>query len=90
MKFVDKTDDCWLWTGTINRKGYGQFKINYRYYVAHRVSFELAGGVIGDGLQVDHLCYVRHCVNPAHLEPVTPSENMRRAYLHKREKLDIK
>lgn len=75
---VDKTDTCWLWTGTRTGKGYGRFKVNGRLVFAHRFAYELLVGPIPPGLQVDHLCRVRHCVNPAHLEPVTCKENIQR------------
>lgn len=72
---VEKTGTCWLWRGAIERQGYGVFE-NRK---AHRIAFTLIGGVIPTGLQLDHLCFVRHCVNPDHLEPVTAKENVRRA-----------
>lgn len=72
---VDKTPTCWFWTGAINGHGYGHIKIDGRMLGAHRVSYELAGRSIPEGLTLDHLCRVRHCVNPAHLEPVTRGVN---------------
>ncbi|MFI0233133.1 HNH endonuclease signature motif containing protein [Streptomyces sp. NPDC017086] len=72
---VDKTDTCWLWTAHKGGGGYGRFKVEGRMVPAHRVAYELASGVIPDGFELDHLCRVRHCVNPAHLEPVTGREN---------------
>lgn len=70
---------CWLWMGKRDRHGYGEFFISKRQTVrAHRFSYELAIGPIPHGLVLDHLCRVRHCVNPAHLEPVTNAENVRR------------
>lgn len=69
---VEKTDTCWLWNAArFTIGGYGQFQ-GYR---AHRISYELLVGPIPAGLQLDHLCRVSHCVNPAHLEPVTNREN---------------
>jgi len=76
---VDKTDDCWLWTAAI-QNGYGVFMLSSRKQIkAHRWSYQQMVGPIPDGLTLDHLCRVRHCVNPAHLEPVTMGENNRRS-----------
>lgn len=72
---VEKTDTCWLWTGRKEKAGYGK----YCGTVAHRWAYRELVGPIPAGLTLDHLCYVRHCVNPAHLEPVTLLENVRRA-----------
>lgn len=73
---VRKSDGCWEWTAGRFEDGYGQFWLDGRPRKAHRVSFEMAGGVIPDGLEIDHLCRNRPCVNPDHLEPVTHQENM--------------
>jgi hypothetical protein len=71
--------DCWLWVGTRHHKtGHGKFWLNNRTMQAHRVAYELLVGPIPDGLTLDHLCRVRACVNPAHLEPVTLEENVAR------------
>lgn len=76
---VHRTDDCWLWTDALNAKGYGQFKLGPgRMVKPHRMAYELSVGPIPDGLVIDHLCRVRHCVNPAHMEPVSIAENTRR------------
>jgi hypothetical protein len=69
-------DGCWLWVGTVRPDGYGLFGAGNRR--AHRVAYELFVGPIPEGAELDHLCRVRHCVKPAHLEPVTPTENRRR------------
>ncbi len=75
---VDKTTStCWLWTACISGGGYGVFKLDRKQY-AHRLAYEWLVGPIPEGLQLDHLCRVRHCVNPEHLEPVTTQENIRR------------
>jgi hypothetical protein len=72
---VDQSGDCWLWTaGLYNNTGYGQF----RRRGAHRVAYEALIGPIPKGLEIDHLCRVRHCVNPAHMELVTKVENVMR------------
>ena len=70
---------CWLWMGYDNGPGYGMISIERgEEQLAHRVSYELFRGAIPPGLDVDHLCRVRCCVNPDHLEPVTRSVNLRR------------
>lgn len=75
---VKKTDTCWLWTGSCTA-GYGQFGIGGRKKMrVHRYAYELLVGPIPEGLVLDHLCRVRNCVNPDHLEPVTDRENRAR------------
>ena len=77
---VMKTPDgCWLWTLSVDGAGYGHHRRLDRSTVgAHRLSYEIHVGSIPDGLELDHLCSAPSCVNPAHLEPVTHRENMRR------------
>lgn len=77
---VEKTDSCWLWTAALSQDGYGLFR-DGRSQSAHRWLYKQLVGEIPDGLQLDHLCRVRNCVNPAHLEPVTLAENARRGRL---------
>ena len=76
---VDKSGECWNWTGATCGKGYGRFRINGRLEQAHRVAYTAARGPIPDGLQIDHLCRSKNCVRPDHLEAVTNAENSRRA-----------
>lgn len=78
---VDPDTGCWLWTGALNGKGYGQIGVEGRSRSTHRVAYEALVGPIPDGLQLDHLCRVRHCANPEHLEPVTGAENLARSPL---------
>ena len=66
---------CWLWMGRITPTGYGRFSCNGRERQAHRLAYEYGHGPIPDGLVLDHLCRVRHCVRPAHLEAVTVRVN---------------
>lgn len=73
---VDRTTECWIWTGALSANGYGSF----RGTSAHRWAYEHIIGPVGEDLDLDHLCRVRACCNPAHLEAVTRSENLRRGY----------
>lgn len=75
---VDKTSECWLWTGALN-KGYGAFSIKNKAKQAHRLAYQFVKGQIPEGLELDHLCKTKHCVNPSHLEPVTHKVNIQRA-----------
>lgn len=80
---VAKSDTCWLWTGRLNKDGYGLYTVacangTRSGALAHRLSYRLMVGPIADGLTLDHLCRVRRCVNPAHLEPVSLRVNIRR------------
>lgn len=69
---------CWLWVGFTGRDGYGRHQAAGRHRLAHRTAYEAFVGPIPDGLQLDHLCRVRHCVNPEHLEAVTQQINVLR------------
>lgn len=72
----DDFKKCWLWTGPFKPEGYGKFAVGRkRQYQAHRFAYEDMVGEIPPGLQLDHLCRVRACVNPWHLEPVTNRVN---------------
>lgn len=74
----DHGSGCWLWTKAVNKDGYGCISIGNKQRRAHRAAWEAWNGPIPEGMQLDHKCRVRHCVNPAHLEPVTNTENIRR------------
>ncbi len=75
---------CWLWVGKVNRGGYGVTSVAGKTRSAHRVSYEWHVGPIPIGLDLDHLCRVRRCVNPDHLEPVTRRENINRGLTRRR------
>lgn len=68
---IDKTADCWLWTGTKTDRGYG--RLGKR--PAYRIAYELLVGPIPDGMHLDHICHNPSCVNPDHLRPTTPKQN---------------
>mgnify|MGYP001608583411 CR=1 FL=1 len=72
-------DGCWDWQASKTPGGYGSFRAADRTVCAHRFSYELLVGPIPEGLDLDHLCRNKGCVNPEHLEPVTRRENMLRA-----------
>lgn len=72
---VEKTEDCWLWTGAKTRGDYGSFKSGGKVVKPHRYSFELLNGPIPPGLCVDHICHVRLCVRPEHLRLATNKQN---------------
>jgi hypothetical protein len=73
--------DCWLWIGAVSASGYGNFKAAGRQTSPHRWSYEYHIAEIPAGLTLDHLCRVKVCVNPYHLEPVSRGENTRRAQI---------
>lgn len=78
---VDAGGDCWLWTGGKSKAGYGTIsrgRLADGHVYAHRAAYEILVGPIPDGLVLDHLCRVRHCCNPDHLEPVSIGTNVDR------------
>lgn len=80
---VEITGACWLWRGTVIND-YGRVAVGKRLIKAHRRAYELLVGPVPAGLVLDHLCAIKHCVNPDHLEPVTQGENARRGNTRQR------
>lgn len=76
--YVIQENGCWDWTGATKGNGYGSFVYNGRPRCAHRYLYEQHKGPIPEGFQLDHLCRNPLCVNPEHLEAVTPGMNVRR------------
>lgn len=71
---VNKTDDCWLWTGKID-DGYGRVYIKGTHYLVHRLMVAIMKEPVLPDMVIDHICKVRNCCNPDHLRQVTKSEN---------------
>jgi len=72
---VDKAKGCWTWTACGNADGYGRFSVGHKMAYAHRVAYELTHGPIAASMDVDHTCYNKSCVNPAHLRVATRKQN---------------
>lgn len=79
-RVVENETGCWIWTGARHPHGYGHFKVAGAVMVAHRWAYELMRCEIPADLQIDHLCHVRECVNPWHLEPVPARVNVLRGW----------
>lgn len=79
------SDECWNWTASTNIRGYGAFKLGSTHVQAHRYSYEILVAPIPPELTVDHLCRNILCVNPAHMEIVSRSENLRRLWVWRKE-----
>ena len=77
-KYATDANGCWIWQAFINPDGYGMFRFDGRMRLAHRFSYLHHVGPIPDGMELDHECRVRSCVNPDHLVPMSHPENNRR------------
>lgn len=85
-RLIIQADGCVIWTGQKFPTGYGSINAaNGRTAYVHRLVYEMFVGPIPAGYQIDHLCRVRACASPAHLEAVTQRENLRRQWAHMRE-----
>ena len=82
IRFTSKIDysetGCWLWIAATTWDGYGRYRLGDTHVLAHRYSYTTLKGEIPKKLQLDHLCRIRNCVNPEHLEAVTSQENTNR------------
>ena len=75
---LDKSGDCWLWLGGKTKRGYGIIHAYGKQHRVHRLFYSMLRGTPEKNLELDHLCRVRHCCNPDHLEPVSRAVNARR------------
>ena len=73
---IKSVDGCWQWDMPNKSNGYGEFLVHYKRISAHRFSYEYFVGEIPDGLQIDHICRNRGCVNPNHLRVTSIAENV--------------
>lgn len=86
QKFTISDSGCWSWNRFIGKNGYSQVSMNGVVYSGHRIMYTAVKGEIAKGLQLDHLCRNRACINPSHLEPVTLKLNLQRGRNWQREK----
>lgn len=83
LSSFNKKGDCWIWNKSLTCWGYGQTTYKHKPYSAHRLMYMTFVGPIPEGLELDHLCRNRNCINPEHLEPVTRSVNLTRSPITK-------
>lgn len=79
IRRTDMSGECWIWQGAVDRAGYGKIKDGEGMRYAHVIAYEEAYGLVPEGLTVDHLCRVKNCIRPSHLEAVTLFENIMRS-----------
>lgn len=86
MSFVEipKQSGCWLWMAQTDKDGYGHFKYKGKDWLAHRFAYAYLIGVVVKPLTLDHLCRRPVCVNPFHLEKLTPRDHSIRTYQHRK------
>jgi len=90
LSIPEPMSGCWIWTSASGSSGYGHLRVGARTLMAHRVSYETFRSTIPTGLEIDHRCNTKLCINPDHLEPVTKSENQRRSDLQKQRRAETK
>jgi hypothetical protein len=74
---------CWIWIATPTQHGYGRFNIEGRRFLAHRLAFQLIKKETIEGLELDHICHRRSCVNPEHLRIATHADNAHNAEIRR-------
>lgn len=72
---VDKSGECWTWQAASNPDGYGRFCVDYKMEYAHRIAYSMTHGPISAGMDIDHRCFNKACVKPAHLRAITRKQN---------------
>ncbi len=81
LSWCERGDGCWKWTGAFQDGGYGTVQVRGIQMPAHRAAYMVFVGPIPDGMHLDHVCRNRSCINPKHLRPVTPRDNLLRSSL---------
>lgn len=91
LEKLEKRGDCWVWKGSLRSTGYGQIGVYHEgIKPAHRVMYELCFGEVPKELTIDHLCEVKTCCNPRHMEVVTRGENVKRYFIRNKHKFSYK